>query len=66
VSGGPRSLPGGSIRRGARAAGADLVVVEWNGKVGAERTRVLREILAGSPPPLLLLRAPAPTKTRNT
>ena len=47
------------------AAEADLVVVEWGGKTGAERARVLRAILAGSPPPLLLLPAAAP-KTGNT
>lgn len=43
---------------GALAAGTDLVVACWNGQVGAKRARVLREILAGVHPPLLLLRAP--------
>ncbi len=45
----------------ALAAGVDLVVACWSGETGAGRARVLREIVADTPSPLLLVRAASPT-----
>lgn len=53
-----RSGRPGTVLR-SLAADADLIVACWNGQATATRAEVLREILSGAPPPLLLIRAPS-------
>jgi nucleotide-binding universal stress UspA family protein len=48
-------VPGDHVLRVARDAGADMVVLGWSQQLDQGRAAVVREVLAGSPMPVLLV-----------
>ncbi len=51
-----RGEPGAAIVRESEAQGTDLIALAWHGRLGSERAKILKEVLAGAPCPVLVLR----------